>query len=126
MTKGWFAAQMDILCAIFGTAEYSEHRRTLIWNECSDLSEEQFAKIIKHFCYVKNVKYPPLPSDFKESAIKQRQIEFNKTCEMAAQSFNKVTKEQSGEYLKSLLDRLGCKNLDEVIASGKWKELSVE
>ncbi len=72
MTKACFVAQMSLLTRNFGTSEYTEERAALIWSICKDLNDKAFENIIKFFLETKSVRYPPVPSEFREAAYLQR------------------------------------------------------
>lgn len=69
MTKQVFEQQITLLTRNFGTAEYTKDRIALIWSICSDLPDDGFKTIIRFFLETKSVKYPPVPSEFREQAV---------------------------------------------------------
>lgn len=65
-----FNAQMGRLYSLFGEKAFSNERLKLIWNFTSDLDDNSFEHIVDHM--VSNFRQIPLPKDFKEAAIAER------------------------------------------------------
>jgi len=112
MTDREFKKHMQDLIKVFGTSEY-ENRMQYIYEIVSDLPENYFAWIIKHFILTKSVKYPPLPEEFREAAELQRKHIREKDSQKEV--FKIAELEPTGEALTDILSKFGASNLYEVI-----------
>lgn len=74
MTRKFFEEQMSIIASNFGSTEYTKDRVAIIFEIVKDLPDENFKKIVRFFLETKSVKWPPLPSDFREAYYAQKKI----------------------------------------------------
>lgn len=70
MNTNEFNLQMGRLFSLFGEKSFSNERLKMIWNFTSDLSANSFERIIDHM--ISNFRQTPLPKDFKEAAVGER------------------------------------------------------
>lgn len=66
-----FDKAMMRLGASFPNAQYSGERLKLIWEKCEFMPARSFERIVGNF--VSGSRYAPLPKDFIDAAIKERQ-----------------------------------------------------
>ncbi len=118
MTEEFFRKQMQIIINDFGNNEYTPNRVNLIWSHCKDLPEDNFARIVKHFCLTKPVKYPPLPNDFIEEANRQRNL-INSEIKRPISWDDGLTR--SDDALEKVLKGMGASNLSEAVQKAKLK-----
>lgn len=118
MTLQFFQQEMKTLIEDFGPTEFTNHKMKMIWEFCFDLPERSFAYIIKHFIETRSVKYPPLPTHFREAALEQKKILLRENVNWD-KSNEEITTAQAGEALNSYLTKIGAGSILEAIDKSK-------
>lgn len=121
MTQSFFNQQMKLIIDTFGPVEYPPPKKQAIWDECKDLPDHAFAKIVKHFIWTKPVKYPPLPTHFFEEAIGQRKL-LNQKQEAPRETTPTKEPEDSAAVLKRVLERMGASSIQDAINKQRGKQ----
>lgn len=70
MTQAHFNHQMGRMYSLFGEKSFANERLKIIWSIVEDLQDHSFTRIVNHM--VSNFRQPPLPKDFREAAIGER------------------------------------------------------
>ena len=70
MRQEAFKKQMDRLVAVFGDKPFHQEKIKLIFGSVRSLPEDSFEAIVTHF--LSTFRSAPLPKDFHEAAIKER------------------------------------------------------
>jgi len=117
MTLDFFQSQMKIIVEDFGKEEYTKSKTQMIWDYCRDLPDRSFAYIVRHFIETKSVKYPPLPTHFKEAALEQKKILRGESVHSKIDESGTV--EQAGEALQGYLSKIGATSILDAIGKQK-------
>ena len=107
MNKIEFGLAMQVILDTFGAAEYPPARMLSIFDLVSDLSKEELGSINKHFVETKPVKWPPLPTHFREAAQDTRKMRTDRHIERLASHAGYG----DGQSLNRVLDQMGAKSL---------------
>ena len=107
MTQNEFRAGMQVILDTFGAAEYPPARMLAIYELVSDLSDFELRSIAKHFVETKPVKWPPLPTHFREAAQDTRKMRTDRHIERLASHAGYG----DGQSLNRVLDQMGAKSL---------------
>lgn len=119
MSPQFFENQMKILIADFGPAEYTTMKTKIIWEFCHHLPERNFAYIIRHFLETKSVKYPPLPTHFREAAMEQEKIIRGEASFQKINQAEEISMEHAAEGMRSYLKSIGAESIIDAIQKNK-------
>ena len=117
MTPQFFQNQLKILMEDFGPDEYTKNKTQMIWEFCHELPEKNFAFVIRHFIETRSVKYPPLPTHFREAALEQKKILRGESIHSKIEETGTI--EQAGEALQGYLSKIGAGRILEAIEKNK-------
>lgn len=109
-----FQKIMIQMISTFGNKEYPEPKVQSIFKICSDLTEQEFQKIVSHFIFSVPVRIPPTPALFLEQAEAVKKLRHGGQDESSyARLFDPSKVTENG--LARALKNMGVKSLEEAI-----------
>ena len=110
-----FKTQMQRLDETFGGRAFPKERVELIWKQVSDMDTLWFSKLCDRI--IGDMRNPPLASDFREAAYKERQSKFTRETEDASRRWD------TGEFegLPKQLESIGATSLVTAMDQERWK-----
>lgn len=87
MTHGFFLQQLERVKKYFGPENYPKEKAQLIWEECRDLPDGAFFRVVSFFIAERRPDQAPHLSHFKEQAEVERKALFTQAVKKVGAEF---------------------------------------
>lgn len=95
-----FQREMNRLEETFGSRAFPKARVELIWNATSDMDGVWFKRLVDKM--IGDLRQPPMVSDFRDAAYRERQSRFSQDTVVAAERWDSGTFSGLPRHLKSI------------------------